>query len=152
MMPRSLTPRPIDPDCGFFTDVYNVADPKPEIKNSNHLLGGTKVAKKILLLFFLLALFVAVQPAMAQEAQAAQASGAQINKWIAIACAFGLGFASAVCGLAQSNAIRGAVDGIARNPGAADSIRGALIIGLALIESLVIYVLLIAFMLYFKWA
>lgn len=116
------------------------------------------MAKKILLLFFLFALVV-VLPALAQEAggpaggaAAAQAGGNQINKWIAIACAFGLGFASAVCGLAQSNAIRGAVDGIARNPGAADAIRGALIIGLALIESLVIYVLLIAFMLYFKWA
>lgn len=112
------------------------------------------MAKKILLLFFLFALFVAVMPAMAQETAATTPAGvsAQEHKWIAIACAFGLGFASAVCGLAQSNAIRGAVDGIARNPGAADSIRGALIIGLALIESLVIYVLLIAFMLYFKWA
>ena len=110
------------------------------------------MAKKILLLSFLFALLV-VAPAMAQGAQPAEAGGGvSINKWIAIACAFGLGFASAVCGLAQSNAIRGAVDGIARNPGAADAIRGALIIGLALIESLVIYVLLIAFMLYFKWA
>ena len=110
------------------------------------------MAKKILLLFFLFALFVAVSPAMAQGADAAQAGEGSINKWIAIACAFALGLASAVCGIAQSNAIRSAVDGIARNPGAADNIRGALIIGLALIESLVIYVLLIAFMLYFKWA
>jgi F-type H+-transporting ATPase subunit c len=90
-----------------------------------------------------------VQPAMAQDATTDAVS---INKWIAIACAFGLGLASAACGIAQSIAIRSAVDGIARNPGAADNIRGALIIGLALIESLVIYVLLIAFMLYFKWA
>jgi F-type H+-transporting ATPase subunit c len=96
------------------------------------------------------ALFAMVQPAMAQDAAAT--APANINKWIAIACAFGLGFASACCGIAQSIAIRSAVDGIARNPGAADNIRGALIIGLALIESLVIYVLLIAFMLYFKWA
>ena len=94
-------------------------------------------------------LFALVQPAMAQGAATDTVS---INKWIAIACAFGLGLASAACGIAQSIAIRAAVDGIARNPGAADNIRGALIIGLALIESLVIYVLLIAFMLYFKWA
>jgi F-type H+-transporting ATPase subunit c len=110
------------------------------------------VAKKILLLVFLFALFAVAQPAMAQEAAGAGAGEGSINKWIAIACAFALGLASAVCGIAQSNAIRSAVDGIARNPGAADNIRGALIIGLALIESLVIYVLLIAFMLYFKWA
>ena len=37
------------------------------------------------------------------------------------------------------------VEGIARNPGAAGAIRLAMIIGLALIESLVIYALLIAF-------
>jgi F-type H+-transporting ATPase subunit c len=102
------------------------------------------------MLCFVFALFAVVQPAMAQDA-AAQPP-VNINKWIAISCAFGLGFASACCGIAQSIAIRSAVDGIARNPGAADNIRGALIIGLALIESLVIYVLLIAFMLYFKWA
>jgi F-type H+-transporting ATPase subunit c len=106
------------------------------------------VVKKILLLVFLFSFVAIVQPAMAQTPTEA---APPINKWIAIACAFGLGFASAACGIAQSIAIRSAVDGIARNPGAADSIRGALIIGLALIESLVIYVLLIAFMLYFKW-
>jgi F-type H+-transporting ATPase subunit c len=107
------------------------------------------VLKKILLLFFLFSFVAIVQPAMAQSPEVP--APPMINKWIAIACAFGLGFASAACGIAQSIAIRSAVDGIARNPGAADNIRGALIIGLALIESLVIYVLLIAFMLYFKW-
>jgi len=53
---------------------------------------------------------------------------------------------------AQSKALRTAVENIGRNPAAADSIRGVLIIGLALIESLVIYVLLIDLILYFvKW-
>jgi F0F1-type ATP synthase membrane subunit c/vacuolar-type H+-ATPase subunit K len=43
-------------------------------------------------------------------------------------------------------------DNIARNPAAADSIRGLLIIALALMESLVIYVLLIDLILFFvKW-
>jgi len=105
------------------------------------------VAKKIVFLFFLVALVAMVQPAMAQDGGAGE-----VNKWIAIASAFGLGFASAVCGIAQSIAFRSAADGIARNPGAADTIRGMLILGLAFIESLAIYVLLIAFMLYFKWA
>jgi F-type H+-transporting ATPase subunit c len=113
------------------------------------LNGGYTLAKKILMLFFVVALFAVVTPVMAQGTTAPEPPNN--NKWIAIACAFGLGFASACCGIAQSIAIRSAVDGIARNPGAADNIRGALIIGLALIESLVIYVLLIAFMLYFKW-
>ena len=106
------------------------------------------MAKKIVLMFFLFVLVAMVQPVMAQEPGGA----GEVNKWIAIACAFGLGFASAVCGIAQSIAFRSAADGIARNPGAADTIRGMLILGLAFIESLAIYVLLIAFMLYFKWA
>lgn len=107
------------------------------------------MAKKIVLLLFMIALFAVVQPVMAQEVGG---GAGEVNKWIAIACAFGLGFASAVCGIAQSIAFRSAADGIARNPGAADTIRGMLILGLAFIESLAIYVLLIAFMLYFKWA
>jgi F-type H+-transporting ATPase subunit c len=107
------------------------------------------VAKKIVFLFFLFTLVAMVQPVLAQDTTG---GAGEVNKWIAIACAFGLGFASAVCGIAQSIAFRSAADGIARNPGAADTIRGMLILGLAFIESLAIYVLLIAFMLYFKWA
>ena len=42
-----------------------------------------------------------------------------------------------------------AAEAIARNPGAAGEIRGALILGLVLIESLVIYVLLISLILFF---
>src|SRR5438128_2529126 len=102
-------------------------------------------------MFFLIAFAVMIQPAMAQGAAAA-GGGESVNKWIAIGAAFALAIASAACGIAQSIAIRSAADGIARNPGSADAIRGMLIIGLAFIESLVIYVLLIAFMLYFKWA
>jgi F-type H+-transporting ATPase subunit c len=54
--------------------------------------------------------------------------------------------------LSQSRAFRTASDNIARNPASADSIRGLLIIALALMESLVIYVLLIDLILFFvKW-
>lgn len=53
---------------------------------------------------------------------------------------------------AQSKALRTAAENIGRNPEAADSIRGITIIGLALIESLVIYVLLVdIFIFLFKW-
>ena len=44
---------------------------------------------------------------------------------------------------------RAAAEAIARNPSAAGDIRGALILGLVLIESLVIYVLLISLILFF---
>jgi F-type H+-transporting ATPase subunit c len=39
--------------------------------------------------------------------------------------------------------VAGAAEGIARNPGATDAIRFALILGLALIESLALYTLVI---------
>lgn len=96
-----------------------------------------------------------LQPAIAQEATkpaAGGGGGGSVNMWIAIGAAFALAIASATCGIAQSNALRSAADGIARNPGSADSIRGLLIIGLAFIESLVIYVLLVSLILLFmKW-
>jgi F-type H+-transporting ATPase subunit c len=62
-----------------------------------------------------------------------------------------LGLTAAAVGgaFAQSKALRTAVENIGRNPAAADSIRGVLIIGLALIESLVIYVLLVNLILFF---
>ena len=65
---------------------------------------------------------------------------------VALACAAIFG------AFAQSKAIRTPADNIGRNPAAADSIRTILIIGLALIESLVIYVLLIDLIIFFaKW-
>ena len=51
--------------------------------------------------------------------------------------------------LAQGRAVSAAVEAIARNPSAAGDIRGNLMLGLVLIESLVIYVLLISLILFF---
>lgn len=107
--------------------------------------------KKVLFIFVVVAFIGLLQPVMAQEAGAAGAPNPH-NMWIAIAAAFGLSIAAAACGIAQSIAIKAAADGIARNPGSAEAIRGLVIIGLAFIESLVIYTLLIALMLYGKWA
>jgi F-type H+-transporting ATPase subunit c len=73
---------------------------------------------------------------------------AGVVRWGAIAAAFVLGIAAAAGAMGQSRAIVAACEGIARNPGAAGPIRLAMIIGLALIESLVIYALLIAFFVY----
>ena len=53
------------------------------------------------------------------------------------------------CGLAQAKAIRAALEGIARQPDAAGKIQGPLLIGLGFIESLAIYVLVIALILIF---
>jgi F-type H+-transporting ATPase subunit c len=55
----------------------------------------------------------------------------------------GLGIAGGLCGIGQGNAVRGAAEAIARNPGAAAGIRFALILGLVFIETLTIYALAI---------
>jgi F-type H+-transporting ATPase subunit c len=72
-----------------------------------------------------------------------------------VALALSIGFSlalSVVMGTwSQSKAIRAAVEGMARQPEVAGPIRTALIIGLALIETLVIYMLLICFMLLGKF-
>lgn len=72
--------------------------------------------------------------------------------FVALALAVGLGLPIAVlsAALAQGRAASAALEGIARQPEAAGKIQTAMIIGLALIESLVIYALLIFFILQSK--
>lgn len=53
--------------------------------------------------------------------------------------AFAMALASGLCGLGQGKAIAAALEGIARNPGAAGPIRILLILGLAFIESLALF-------------
>ncbi|MFN0171404.1 MAG: ATP synthase F0 subunit C [Bryobacteraceae bacterium] len=65
------------------------------------------------------------------------------TNWVAISSGFSMAIASGLCGLAQGNAVKGAAEGMARNPGASASIRFALILGLVLIESLALYTLVI---------
>jgi F-type H+-transporting ATPase subunit c len=92
-----------------------------------------------------LILVMAATSAFAQETAATTTTGV---RWGVLAAAFVLGVAAAAGAIGQSRAIVAACDGIARNPGAAGAIRLAMIIGLALIESLVIYALVIAFLAY----
>jgi F-type H+-transporting ATPase subunit c len=79
-------------------------------------------------------------------AQGATSQGTQENgQWVVISAGFAMAIASSLCGLAQGKAISSAVEGMARNPGAAKAIQLAMLIGLAFIESLSLYVLLIIF-------
>ena len=72
--------------------------------------------------------------------------------WSIIVGACALALTASVGALAQSKALSTACENIGRNPAAAGDIRTALIIGLALIESLVIYVLLVDLIIFFvKW-
>jgi F-type H+-transporting ATPase subunit c len=75
----------------------------------------------------------------------AQGSAAGGTNWVAVAAGIAMAIASAGCGLGQGRAAAAATEGIARNPSAGSAIQTALIIGLAFIESLAIYTLLIVF-------
>jgi F-type H+-transporting ATPase subunit c len=94
--------------------------------------------------------FGAVSPAYAQEAGgAATAASSTVVQWSIITAGFALGIAAAFGALGQGRAVSAAVEAIARNPSAAGDIRNNLLLGLVLIESLVIYVLLISLILFF---
>jgi F-type H+-transporting ATPase subunit c len=87
-------------------------------------------------------------PVFAQE-PAAGGAVSEVARWSIITAGFALGIAAGLAALGQGRAVAAAAEAIARNPGAAGDIRGALILGLVLIESLVIYVLLISLILFF---
>lgn len=79
----------------------------------------------------------------------APGAGLSVGAVSIITGGFAMAIASAIAALAQGRAISAALDGIARQPNAAPRIQVAMIIGLALIESLAIYVLLIALIIFF---
>ena len=89
--------------------------------------------------FMVLSALCFAMPAFAQ----CGASGG--TNWVAVAAGIAMAIASAGCGLGQGRAAAAATEGIARNPSAGSAIQTALIIGLAFIESLAIYTLLIVF-------
>jgi F-type H+-transporting ATPase subunit c len=106
------------------------------------------MSKKTVLLFGL-ALVLAL-PAFAQEAGAAAAPTPGGVRWGVIGAAVLLGLAASAGAIGQGRATSAAADGISRNPGAAKDIRGMTLLGLVLIESLVLYALLICFLIFNK--
>lgn len=92
--------------------------------------------------FFALAAFAMMAtPALASDGAMAGDKGI-----IALAAGLAIGLAAAFGALGQSKGVAAALEGIARNPAASGKLVTPMIIGLALIESLVIYALVIAFM------
>ena len=107
---------------------------------------SVRTSRFVLSLVGLLILGLAA-PVYAQEAVAGATS--IVAQWSIITAGFALALAALGAALGQGRAVASAAEAIARNPGAAGEIRGALILGLVLIESLVIYVLLISLILFF---
>lgn len=98
--------------------------------------------KKLLGLVSFLATIAITSTAFAQDAASNEFDA---RSWGL--CAAGLGIALAAFGgaLGQGRAAAAALEGIARNPNASGKLFVPMILGLALIESLVIYALIISF-------
>ena len=81
----------------------------------------------------------------ASVAMAAEGGGADASVYGPIGAGLAIGLAAFGGGLGQGKTAAAALEGIARNPAAQGKIFVPMIIGLALIESLVIYAFLVAF-------
>ena len=86
--------------------------------------------------------------ALASEGGTAAASGVNLAL-VCLAAGLSVGVAALGCGIGMGTAIGGACSGIARNPEASGKITVTMIIGLALVESLTIYGLVISLILLF---
>ncbi|MCW8892382.1 MAG: ATP synthase F0 subunit C [Deltaproteobacteria bacterium] len=69
--------------------------------------------------------------------------------WCMLAAGLGMGLGSVGTGIGQGIAIKAACEGVARNPGASGKILTTMMIGLAMIESLAIYVFVVAMIILF---
>lgn len=99
-----------------------------------------------MLFFAIVGILMSGMTVLAQaEVAAAGDNASSVSKYRALAA--GIGFAIAVFGgaLGQSRIGASACEGAARNPGAAGRIQTMMILGLALIESLVLFALLVVF-------
>jgi len=102
--------------------------------------------KSIIAPIALLVTFMA--PALAHAAAAAGAAGGNpYTSAIAIGMAVAIGLAALGGGMGQGRAVAAALEGICRNPNSADKVFVPMLLGLAFIESLVIFALAISFQL-----
>ncbi len=94
------------------------------------------MGRKLILLSLLgITLLMLAAPAFAQ-APAGETTAKGPNQWLIITCGFSMALAAAGCGYAQSRALTAACEGVSRNPGATDTIRIFIFLGLAFIEFL----------------
>jgi F-type H+-transporting ATPase subunit c len=100
----------------------------------------------ILILGFML---MATAAFAAEAAAAPDAAKLSFFGTVAAASAIGIGIAALGTGIGMGLGIGRAVEGIARNPEASGKIMTTMIVGLALIESLAIYTLVVVMILLF---
>src|SRR5271156_2239826 len=104
--------------------------------------------KSKLSLSAVIAFALVILPALAFAQEGGTASNKHdANSWLAAAAGFAIGIAALGGTMGQARAAAAALEGISRNPGAAARIQTPMILGLALIESLVLFAWVIAFLL-----
>ena len=94
--------------------------------------------KKLQYLFMTLAALCFAMPAFAQ-------GGETPVNLVPIGAGIGMAIAAGLCGLGQGRAAGSAVEALARNPGARAGIQLLLVLGLAFIESLSLFTMVIIF-------
>ncbi|MFA4904356.1 MAG: ATP synthase F0 subunit C [Desulfobaccales bacterium] len=92
--------------------------------------------------------------ALAAEPAAAGGASAGLGAFFSyavMAAGFGIGIAAFGTGIGQGLAVKSSVEGIARNPEASGKITVTMLIGLAMIESLCIYALVVALIILYAY-
>lgn len=114
------------------------------------------MAKKLIVTFFTLTVVLTAVLAVAQENGEGEVMAELLKPeyvpfFVAVVLAAGIamGIGSHGTGIGMGNAIKGAVEGVSRNPDTYGRILTTMMIGLAMIESLAIYALIIALLLLF---
>lgn len=97
--------------------------------------------------FLMVALNTIALVGMAGMAFAAEPLNSDSLGLTCLAAALGIGVAACGCGIGMGVGLRGATEGIARNPEVSGKITGTMILAFAFIESLAIYALVISFIL-----
>jgi F-type H+-transporting ATPase subunit c len=99
-----------------------------------------------MMFFTVLGVLFAAAPTLAQTAGAVAADNDfSVSKYAKLAAGLGFGLAAGLGAIGQGRVAAAAVEGTARNPGASGRIQTLMILGLALIESLVLFALVIVF-------
>ena len=94
-------------------------------------------------------LALAAEPAAA--AAGASAGLGTFFSYAVMAAGFGIGIAAFGTGIGQGLAVKSSVEGIARNPEASGKITVTMLIGLAMIESLAIYALVVSLIILYAY-
>lgn len=101
----------------------------------------------ILMILFASVLLVGAGSVFAQAGEAG--ARAHSTDLLLVTSGFAMAVAAAGCGYAQSKALTAGCEGVSRNPGAADTIRVFIFLGLAFIEFLALLTFVVVLIIYF---